>query len=59
MPEIPSRTLWYIDPQILTKGAFLKDGRVRADEKTANLISSLLEDGRHAPAIDLDIPIRA
>lgn len=27
-------------------------------EEEANLVSSLLEDGRHAPALDLDVPAR-
>lgn len=36
----------------------LNDGRLKTDEENANLISSLLEDGNHAPVIDLDFPVR-
>lgn len=48
------RTYWLID--------FGKDyswtDRKKVDEQHSNSVSSLLEDGRHAPAIDLDLPCR-
>jgi hypothetical protein len=31
---------------------------IRTDEKRANCVGSLLVDGRHAPAIDIDLPCR-
>ena len=57
--EDVARTLWRID-DLDNEGWLrcLRNARLRADVKNANLVSSLLTDGRHAPAIDLDIPIR-
>lgn len=50
------RTYWlasleadYLDPPSTRK---------QAPEADANLVSSLLEDGRHAPLLDLDVPAR-
>ena len=56
--EIPRRILWKVREDALYGREMLHDGRYPADMKEANLVSSLLPDGRHAPVIDLDIPIR-
>lgn len=37
----------------------LNDGRFKTSEEEANLVGSLLEDGNHAPLLDLDFPIQA
>ncbi len=50
------RTFWH--SSYLSHRNLLNDGRQQTDEEEANLVSSLLEDGRHAPVIDLDFPIK-
>jgi hypothetical protein len=51
------RTLWKCD---ILDGPYIPGSpgdRIRVgDDGTHNLVSSLTEDGRHMPAIDLDIP---
>jgi len=39
-------------------GAPNNDRAVEADEAKANLVSSLLPNGKHAPALDIDLPCR-
>lgn len=51
------RTFWKVD---LLKDDYHGDRevRVRQPEATANLVSSLLENGYHAPTLDIDIQTR-
>lgn len=53
------RTYWHSDA--IDKGYPVDSAnevrtRVGASDPDANLVSSLLEDGRHCPAVDLDLP---
>jgi hypothetical protein len=48
------RTLWKADS--LDQYGPVDDGRREVKDGTHNLVSSLRPDGRHMPAIDLDIP---
>lgn len=52
-----NRTLWFCEDLSDTSadGQFSTRHEV-ADESSANLVSSLLDDGRHAPALDIDLP---
>lgn len=56
------RTLWHLDPKILDgDGEYTgdTDGRKQVDTmEEANLVSSLLTNGRHAPVLDLDHRVR-
>ena len=54
MAEI-KRTYWLVN---FDKKEYGDVDRVPALEKDANAVSSLLEDGNHAPAIDIDLPCR-
>ena len=50
------RTFWLVN---FDKKSYGDVDRIRKNnEKEANAVSSLLEDGRHAPAIDIDLPCR-
>lgn len=49
------RTYWLVN---FDKKEYGDVDRVKTTETTANAVSSLLEDGTHAPAIDIDLPCR-
>lgn len=64
LPGSPSRTFWYApdlsivdEPMLwsLIKYRLRKD-RIRTAESAANLVSSIAEDGRQLPVLDLDFP---
>lgn len=64
----PRRTLWYCEAVEVVDGEKIVIGpggyeegsqdRVRATGENANLIASALEDGRHAPVLDIDFEAR-
>lgn len=51
------RTYWYL-PAIGDDYSTEEDGRTRVPYEQANLVSSLTENGTHAPVLDLDFPAR-
>jgi len=50
------RTFWYSN--YLERRDIVDDGRFKTDPDNANLIASLLEDGMHAPVMDIDFSAR-
>lgn len=47
------RTFWHVDMDADYRD---RDERRVVSAEEANCVSSLLEDGRHAPVLDLDVP---
>lgn len=56
----PSRTYWWSDPAVMDKSESDEGTTPPAppEGRTPNLVSSLLENGLHAPALDIDFPVR-
>lgn len=56
----PRRTYWWSDPEVMDKSESDEGTTpfVPPEGRTPNLVSSLLENGSHSPAIDIDFPVR-
>lgn len=54
------RVRWYIDPKAMARNSEQEGAPLGtpSEGQDPNLVSSLLEDGRHSPVLDLDFPVR-